>query len=616
MAEEGETHPVHIPFKAKDESSGVIGKIAERTKELGHHADETIARLTEMGSALAGIGGALGFERMVETGKESLEQVSKLSKLTGTSADNVAALRDVFEQSGLQAEQLGTTITAISKKSLAMEEGSKGIVTEAKRWGVELDKGPVRALISMSKAVKENKLDMAGVAKLTRTSGETTGAMMDLLKKGPEELQDMIEHAKKLNVHLGSPEALERFEKFHEASTKIHEAFRRISEKVVVALAPALSKMSDKFSHWIDTINVNKFIDPLVKGMTFVVAHAKQLAHIMAANAILMRTTGMGLTGGAMKIGGAIFRGGAALGGRFGGGLGGFAGGLAGQLKGTGGATGLLGGLLGPLQTLVPIIFRVIGGITGLGAVAAAVYVVIKHFDLLKEKLGGVARAIWASIQKLWSSLEQVFSEDSAIGKFVRWIGDKFIGYLQFVGTMVSKLIDLVATAISWIGDAMTALAEGKSISKIQAERSIKASEERAAKMQRAGLMQYLPGGSMEKVRLSAAQALEANKDLTRAQRVAFQQYMRALQESGIEMKGVAFERFKERYQKEAKAPEATAAPSAGIYQDFRNSRFEIEQKFAEGFDPDRIAVGFANDVAMLGERRLASMNNTGFVNR
>jgi hypothetical protein len=38
---------------------------------------------------------------------------------------------------------------------------------------------------------------------------------------------------------------------------------------------------------------------------------------------------------------------------------------------------------------------------------------------------------------------------------------------------------------------------------------------------------------------------------------------------------------------------------------DFRGSRFDITQSFAEGFDPDRIAVAFANDIAALGERKV-----------
>jgi hypothetical protein len=40
---------------------------------------------------------------------------------------------------------------------------------------------------------------------------------------------------------------------------------------------------------------------------------------------------------------------------------------------------------------------------------------------------------------------------------------------------------------------------------------------------------------------------------------------------------------------------------------DFRGSRFDITQKFAEGFDPDRIAVAFAQDLGRMGEMRVQS---------
>ena len=39
----------------------------------------------------------------------------------------------------------------------------------------------------------------------------------------------------------------------------------------------------------------------------------------------------------------------------------------------------------------------------------------------------------------------------------------------------------------------------------------------------------------------------------------------------------------------------------------FNNNRFDITQKFAEGFDPDRIAVAFAQDLGRMGEMRVQS---------
>lgn len=52
---------------------------------------------------------------------------------------------------------------------------------------------------------------------------------------------------------------------------------------------------------------------------------------------------------------------------------------------------------------------------------------------------------------------------------------------------------------------------------------------------------------------------------------------------------------------------EAAAQQKARRVFDFRGSRFDIKQEFAEGFDPDRIAVAFANDLATLGERQAQS---------
>lgn len=45
----------------------------------------------------------------------------------------------------------------------------------------------------------------------------------------------------------------------------------------------------------------------------------------------------------------------------------------------------------------------------------------------------------------------------------------------------------------------------------------------------------------------------------------------------------------------------------ASVYQDFRGSKFDITQTFAEGFDPDRIATVLGSQISALGERQLQS---------
>jgi len=46
---------------------------------------------------------------------------------------------------------------------------------------------------------------------------------------------------------------------------------------------------------------------------------------------------------------------------------------------------------------------------------------------------------------------------------------------------------------------------------------------------------------------------------------------------------------------------------------EFNNNRFDIRQEFAEGFDPDRIAVAFASDLARAGEMKLGAVTAPTF---
>jgi hypothetical protein len=615
-----EEKPVHIPFHAKDHASGVIGKITHHVGELGERVDESVHKLTEMGGAIAGIAGGLGFERMMETGKESLESISKMAKLTGTSAQNVAALRDTFEQSGLSAEAMAGTITRLGKNTLKLEEGGKQLAAEAQRWGINLKEGPVKAIETMSEAVKKHKIGEAEVQKLTGLSRENLGGMMELLEQGPEELAKTVDEAKKLNVHLADPNALMQFKKFHEASIKIHEAFRRISEKVVIALAPSLSHMADKFSHWIDTVNVNKFIDPLVHGMKLVVDHAKMLGKIMLANSILMRTTGGGLLTGGMRGIGAITRIGGGMGARLGGAM---AGGI-GRIPG-------LAGMMGPLQAVLPVLLRVVGSVSGLGLVAAIVLVVAKNFDKLKERLGGVVGAIWEHVQRLGESLGKIFSADAPVGQFVRWVGDKFITVVEYLGKLIDGIIQAITSFVDEL-DAELPGYEGRRKARIEKTYAEWDASEKAksdlAKKTAADFTKLGGPNALQKLQESIqkrsyafdphhkgvkikAEFLDVKAEkVTEQQRALYEAWKNFLKAHGQNLELSAGGKENLRRLEAAygtKAPGTEEAPKMGVYQDFRGSRFEIEQKFAEGFDPDRVAVAFANDLASMGEKRLTS---------
>lgn len=579
MAEETE-HPVHIPLKAKAEGHESVEKLERHIEKLSESVDKTVGRLAEMGMAIAGIGGAFGFERMVETGRESLEQVSKLAKLTGTTADNVAAFRDTFEQAGLGADQFARSMTMLSKKALSLEEGGKAIGREAKAWGVELDKGPVKALISMSEAVEKHKIGQAQVMKLTGVTKENLGGMMELLGKGPDELRATIDEAKRLNKHLADPAALEAFQKFHEASAKIHQAWRRISERLVVALAPALERMADRLSSFLNNVHVEKWIDPLVNGLEAAVKHAKTLGAIMLANSILEKTGKGGIASIAMKgigFGGTMGRK------AFGMAESGLAG-LIGRIPGAGSAVVSVGSALGPIGGAVGWLLKLAASAAGIGIAAAAVYGIIKNFDTIKERLGGVFEKLWGSIKRLGGAFYEMISPLlSKLWNFWSRVIEVWMNALSKVMDVLSDIINVATTFLT-----------GKNAD----ERKIASDNKKYAET----IGQFVGNGPMAK-QLAEMRNAKPNAPVTDTQRALFEKYAKAREQYGAESTP-GFEALKKRY---SKAPGAGDAPGAGVYQDFRNSRFDIQQKFAEGFDPDRVAVSFSNDLASLGERKLAS---------
>jgi len=58
-----------------------------------------------------------------------------------------------------------------------------------------------------------------------------------------------------------------------------------------------------------------------------------------------------------------------------------------------------------------------------------------------------------------------------------------------------------------------------------------------------------------------------------------------------------------------------TSGNGKGTEINFYNARFDIKQQFAEGFDPDRIAVAFANGIAKMGEMKVYSQFTPAYTN-
>lgn len=224
---------------------------------------------------------------------------------------------------------------------------------------------------------------------------------------------------------------------------------------------------------------------------------------------------------------------------------------------------GKIGSILGEaLGELLPALFSTVNAVLGpvTDTLGAVINTIIAIFDAIHPTISGLLE----SLSYLWTSIGDVLHPAlRGLGYLLEALWSLLkvvvVPIFTLLGKVISFVIDRLADLLSGLGAALTAL--------------LPAEQQKAA------------GGGPG----------------------FFEKLMKSIEEQSDRDKAADA----------AKKAAARAAPGqragAEVYQDFRGSRFDVTQKFAEGFDPDRIAVAFAKDVERIGEMRLQSGLETPF---
>lgn len=569
---------VQIEFDVDDKASPKLSKMekaAERLDKAVGRTSERFMRFAEMAGAAAGVFGAV---ESLRGAKEYLEHVHRISNLTGIAADNVAGMSEALQTTGVETGEIEGMLTRMTKRTALLGEDNKAMVKMAERYGVNLSKGPQAALIKMSQLVEDNKIGAGQVGRIIGVQGKTLSNLMEAMHKGPEELKSMFDEATEKNAFLGG-QTMDQMQSYNEAVEKVHGAWKRLVAGVIVRVAPQLEKLASRLGDSIETWipKAQKFASMMISHMGTMITMAKTYAKIMLVNNLAEKLTGKGIVGNVMRLG-------SNTGGGILGGVGSGAASIVKQLF-----TGVI--KIRPLLTIFAR-FAVVAGIVGI------IYYLFMKITTATEGAGLRIRElfdrIWANLQAVGRQFENMFSADSTLGKFFRWLGEE--GLLGLV-EKITQALDNIVFGLRIIATMLTEHTGFGGAKDIIIGQTYKDSG--LEKMVKGGLTPSLsgevPGGPTSAITAQMRQRF-ADFDKARAQYEAV---------GGPKMwsKG-QLDALRTRYGSPAKS---NATPENNVYQDFRGSRFDVTQQFAEGFDPDRIAVGFANDIAALGERRLQS---------
>lgn len=537
---------VDIEFDVTDKASPKLTRLEKNVARLDKIVTGAQQRFTGMLTTTLGFGALFGLSGAIAGAKNYVNHVERMHYLTGLSAQESAGLSTALQEVGVSAELVEATMGRMVKRGAQLSEGNKSLIKLAKGYGVSLEGGPVKALTSMASAVEKGKLGIAGVQRLTGLTGGSLVDMFDAMKKGPKALSEAIDRAKEKNSFFNE-DTVGAAGDIDDSMTRISLAWKRLTSSVLVAFAPTMTKLADKMESSIDKWSggAQKFGAFMVKHMDTLIAMAKTYAKIMMANMISSKLTGVGLIG----LGGKAWKAGGAA-----------ATGIAAR-GGVGGAMAAGLANLGPFITglfkLRPLIM-VLSRFTIIGGIALAAFALFKaisdNVGGLRDRLGKIFGGMWESLKRIGGSISSIFGGNGSFSGFIELLGRGLGKAIEILTLGIRGLLFVVEKLVAFI------------------DRFVNGDMDAMAKM---------PGFMGDYAR---------------------EQKKRSGKLGGLSKESV--DKFKA-MQAKKRAPEG--APENMVYQDFRGSRFAITQEFAEGFDPDRIAVAFANDVASIGERKLQS---------
>lgn len=555
-------HEVQADFKV-NAAPGLAA--IERLSAGFDRISRTVGTLAAVGGSLAG---AFSLQKIVETTKEHYGAVKRLSQLTGLSTEKADGLTEAFGKVGIGIGEAEQILLGMSRRASMMDLSMQGVMrsgggTKAlfRALGVDIRKGPEEALIRLSALYRAGKVD---VTQLGAAFGVPRTAALDfanLLRRGPEYLKETIAEAKKFGIR---EDQMKAFSRMKLAGAEAAEAFEQMQVVIGGELLPILAELMEsataKIKEWMP--HVRAFGAFLRDNLSAALRTVVTIGKAMIANYAIMKATaalqlkavgaapgapgGFGVSGllGHLKK---FALGGAAPG--------------YGAIARTGNVLGRVPGLAGTFGGFagmgnVTMLLRVFSAVGRLTLIGAAAMIAWKAFGAIRDNALGVRDRLlefwnrlkghFAVIAKLFAPVGKLFGKDGAVGKFFTVIVVGAIDALMMAVDGLMQFIEMMVIFWKRVIDEPSRL--------LHPIDTLGDAAIEAAKMHR-----------------DAMKAQESERLATRA----------------TDLK--------------------TPAERGGTSFNFPNARFDIVQKFEEGYDPDRIAVAFANDIAALGERRLQS---------
>lgn len=591
--------------------AGEAGKTHDALKHAEHaghgFADQLFHGLKEVAGIAGVVGGALAFKSAWESSEKYLKNIKEVHELTGATASETDFLFSNARKAGVEYDQMSSVMFQLSKRGSMMEQtllaaGTKvpGVAAKFKRLGVDVTKGPVTAIEQMSDQVKKGKLDAADLMAQFRVPKGSANDFKEFLEKLDK---SKLKTAKKGGAGLLSADDLESFVTLEKAQHRIADAWNRIKVTVVSKLMPVVADMAERFADRLEGVlpKVESFMSAFAGQMDRIVLAAKVFVAYMTAKQLLATLTSLTSASGFI---GKLAKGG------FTKAMGGAGGGLTALFTQIGSIGKVLWAAAGPLLIIAAVI----------AAIALAWSAISKNVEGVGDAFHDVIDEIEARFEVFGDMFMSLFGGSGTFSEFlsdlVDWAGMLVAtGIIDTLKLVSGSLLVIQATlaTLSEIGDPFQLLAKylvifiGKWVSQVfdpligmvkALGRIVAAAVSGSAAGVVSGMADFAAQGRRaDEAGTIGGAVVDAVGGAVKDWGSRFMENMDRLEQQA--QRHLVENRLAKREPPDKKPPPTNY--------DFRGSRFDITQQFAEGFDPDRIAVSFAEDLRALGEHKVQS---------
>jgi hypothetical protein len=669
MADVAQT--VLLNVTVNDTASKALKTVYSAASRVTGVFDTASSALGHFGLAAGAMAAGFGLKEAFSDTIEHLKAVKRIGDLTEITASKSEALINVFDRVGISMAESERILMSISKKGskLDMIMAATGKSTNTTgvmlaQMGVNMKQGPVVAMEQIAEGIKGGRIHAVQLANAFSMPVKNAMLLEKALKKGKSAITDA--QKEQIKYGIAGDENMKMLARYVNAQRGMKEGWERIKLQIGAALMPLVTKLMEygekNMDKWVDS--AKHFAGVLTSFLTRFHDKLLSVGKIMLLNFTISKLTGKSIAGWmptllqggkfivgklatkaaapAMAGAGTMAKGGAAAA---------FSAMFPKFIATAGGGAGGAAASAGLVATITAAAAPILVIVAAIAAVVLAIWATWKAYS---QNINGVTtrfREIWNRIsvhfdaisnqiaktfKPITNMFNKVFAKSGGVGKF----------FITIIPNMINDWLSLLEKALFYIRvgqrffDNMISLISD--VASSMAAPFIDAWN--VAQRFGAGLKSFFNAGvslfsqMFDDIKTSAQSladfALALIKQhfaplisLNNAIRDLFMKildYIRPIGKFIGSVVSVPTEVFKfsaaqieaetqmallQQARDDALKRKGTKAPDdrAGTTNNFPDARFNITQKFAEGFDPDRIAIAFSRDVAAMGERKLQS---------